>query len=214
MIRRLLAAYRTWTCGWLLAHLWRALREPKEPPQASGTPNRVERYRNGRHPAATGCRPQGSEDAACCCGDPTCDGTGPYPDPAPAAVHLPAVRDEGARSEPTVVVHQGSGDDDATSAYYAGLRADDTVTLDPDEQAWEEAWRRAEGVIDVEAARGRRRLYAALERLDPGWQAAICQRPACANCVHDFSEAMAAAGVIALPAVAVDWSTGEYAVVA
>jgi hypothetical protein len=137
-----------------------------------------------------------------------------HADPAAPGVHLRGVLDAGAGNGAAgVVQHEGAQDDAATSAFFAGLRADDTASLDPVEMAWEQACRDAQAAVDAEAEAGRVRLYAALEELQPGWNDAICERHGCGLCAHDFSEAMEVAGVIALPAVAVDYSTGEYRMV-
>lgn len=177
MIRRLFAARATWTRGWLLPHLARSLREPKEPPRG-----------------------------------------GPNPDLGAATVLLPAVLDaRPGHRPPADVPHVGAQDDEDTSAFYAALKADDTETLDPDERAWEEAFARLEGLLDLEARRGERRLNARLDLFAPGWDSQVCDpafvgRSHCGRCVPDFDAAMELAGVIALPAEPVDWATGEWPV--
>jgi hypothetical protein len=141
--------------------------------------------------------------------------------PAPATVHLPTVLDEDpghgaaghlppADGQPTPNAVSHVGATESFGDLLAAMRDDlahDTGSLDPDERAWAEAFRRAADVIDAEAERGRRVLHEALERFCPGWSS---QPPKPAG---DFIEAMELAGVIVLPAVPVDWSTSEWAMV-
>lgn len=201
---------------------WR--REPKEPL----TPGR-HRYTYGH----------GAEDVLCeCRPDYQCEHNGPMPLPAvshvdtarpaadlSAAPGQPTPGDCPQQSESIDAPHVGATEEFGAELAAMRERLDADVehgvtALDPAEQArqreelaWEEAFARAEGAIDMEAARGRRVVTDALDAFLPGWADAICERRSCTLCVHDFAEAMETAGVIALPAAPVDYSTAEYAVV-
>jgi hypothetical protein len=209
----MLAAYRAWHAGYLLPHLFAAARQPAElePPSLG---------RRDREPANP--HPDRSCDHACDITDAAHDYgcmwtvaglARPDAHPASPTVLLPAVLDADPGNQPVAAMHEGAQDDDATTQFFAGLRADDTASLDPVEAAWEHAFRTLGATIDAEAQRVRRVMDAALERLAPGWVQAICERTGCGLCVHDFGEAMEAAGVIVLPARPVDWATAEWAVV-
>lgn len=108
-------------------------------------------------------------------------------------------------------MREGLGDD---LAHGVTALDPEQAAREREEAAWEEAFARAEGAIDMQAGRVRRRVDDLLDRMAPGWRDAICERRGCTLCVHDFDEAMELAGVIALPAKPVDYSTAEYRLVA
>ena len=136
----------------------------------------------------------------------------PDADPAPATVLLRPMFDADTGHVPAVVVHQGSDDTAATSAFYAALRADDG-SLDPVEAVWEQACAEFREAGEAAARESRRRLDAELDAFAPGWRDGTCERSGCHACVRDFEEAMELAGVIVLPGRPVDWSTAEYRLV-
>jgi hypothetical protein len=110
---------------------------------------------------------------------------------APAALPVLELPDPAAArpdTAPQPAVHVGAQDDAATSAYYAALKVD--LPLDPDEAAWEQelaAFRAGEQAAARQVAAT---VEALLDTAVPGWRRAICDRPECVLCVHDFAEAM------------------------
>lgn len=134
--------------------------------------------------------------------------------PAAPAVHLHPMSDPHQGDGPAAVVpHEGAQDDERTSAWLAALTAD-TAALDPDEAAWERAFAELDALLEQAAYVSQLRVEQHADRVaGHGWRDAICDRAQCEWCVHDFAEATTLAGAFALPAVAVDWSTGEWPLV-
>lgn len=176
----------------------------------------------------------GSEDILCeCRADYQCEHNGPLllpavhsVDPARPAAHVLGAADGQPTAGPPTTdrtpvtvdtVHEGATED--FGDVLRGMREDlahDTGSLDPDDRVWDELLAEFDGRLaqaHMDFLRGWSAVERELDHVAPGWADEICPRRDCPLCAHTFDEVMQVAGVIALPAVPVDYSTAEWPVV-
>jgi hypothetical protein len=133
-------------------------------------------------------------------------------DPGAVTVLLPAVPDAQRGHQPAPVVpqpHEGATLDWSPAADFADSQPTGAGSV-PETRAMRLEANRLlhEALSDVEA-----RLRAGLDAWWPAWLARLGLNEGDVVAVHDFAEAITLAGAYALPAVPVDWTTAEWALV-